>query len=76
MTLVPDERVVEEIVFEFADPQFAGTMTVTTCLSTDPDGTRVEIICENVPAGIRAEDHQTGMASTLANLAAHVETGG
>jgi len=30
-------------------------------------------VCEQVPYGIGAEDHQVGLASTLANLAAHVE---
>jgi hypothetical protein len=36
-------------------------------------GTRVEIRAVDVPAGIRAEDHAAGLASSLANLAAYVE---
>lgn len=30
--------------------------------------------CEDVPAGIRAEDHAAGLQSTLDNLAAFVES--
>lgn len=32
-------------------------------------GTEVTFLCENVPYGIKPEDHQEGMASTLGNLA-------
>lgn len=71
--LVPDERVVEEIVFESSDPQFAGTMTLTTALEAVPGGTMVTILIENAPSGIRPEDHEVGIASTLGNLAAFVE---
>ena len=71
--LVPKVRIVERVVFRSDDPAFAGAMTVTTTLTPVPGGTEVGIVCENVPAGIRAEDHQVGMASTLANLAAFVE---
>jgi uncharacterized protein YndB with AHSA1/START domain len=39
----------------------------------DSKGTRVDMRADAVPAGISAEDHATGMASSLANLAAHVE---
>jgi len=37
------------------------------------NGTRVDIRADQVPAGISAEDHAVGLASSLANLAAHVE---
>ena len=36
-------------------------------------GTRVDIVAEDVPDGISAEDHAAGLASSLTNLAAHVE---
>ena len=71
--LVPGERIVERVVFESDDPAYAGAMTVTTALTPTADGTRVDIVCENVPNGISAADHQAGMASTLANLAAYTE---
>jgi uncharacterized protein YndB with AHSA1/START domain len=71
--LVPNERIVERVEFQSDDPAFAGTMTITTTLVAITDGTEVSIVCENVPEGISAEDHQVGMGSTLANLAAFVE---
>ena len=73
LELVPDRRVVELIDFVSDDQAFAGEMKVTTSLVPVDGGTEVAIICENVPSGISAEDHQIGMASTLANLAAFVE---
>ena len=71
--LVPEQRIVERVVFESDDAAFAGAMTVMTTLTPVPGGTEVGIVCENVPVGIRAEDHAMGMASTLANLAAFLE---
>jgi uncharacterized protein YndB with AHSA1/START domain len=73
LQLVPDARVVEQVEFESRDPQFAGSMTITTALITTPEGTIVTITCENVPTGIRPEDHAVGMASTLRNLATLLE---
>lgn len=36
-------------------------------------GTKVTITCENVPEGIRQEDHDAGLQSTLKNLVIFVE---
>ena len=36
-------------------------------------GTRVNIVAEDVPDGISAEDHAAGLASSLAKLAAYLE---
>ena len=63
--LVPGERVVERVEFQSDDPAFAGAMTIATTLVAVMDGTEVSIVCENVPEGIGAADHQAGMASTL-----------
>jgi uncharacterized protein YndB with AHSA1/START domain len=73
LELVPDERVVELIEFESDDPAFTGSMAVTTSLRAVDGGTEVTIRCENVPQGIRPEDHAVGMASTLKNLASFTE---
>src|SRR4051812_19659616 len=73
VSLVPGERVVQEVEFESDDPSFAGTMTMTWALVPSDGGTLVEITAEDVPDGISAEDHVTGMASSLANLAEHLE---
>lgn len=71
--LVPNEKIVEETEFDSEDPAFAGTMRITTALSETGDGTEVTMTCENVPPGIREEDHLQGIASSLDNLAAYTE---
>ena len=74
LELVPAERVVQAVVFESPDPAFAGTMTMTWTLSHhDDDGTIVTITADGVPDGISADDHATGMASSLANLARYLD---
>lgn len=71
--LVPDRRMVMAVDFDSDDPAFAGTMTMTWVLDALPDGTRVTITAEHVPVGISQAGHETGMRSTLDNLAAFVE---
>jgi len=71
--LVPNRRVRQTIDFVSEDPAFKGTMTMTWELAATGDGTRVEISATDVPAGIAAEDHAAGLASSLANLAAFLE---
>ncbi len=71
--LVADSEVVQRFAFESDDPAFAGVMTMTWKLEPTPDGVEVSIVCENVPEGISAEDHATGLASSLENLAAYCE---
>jgi uncharacterized protein YndB with AHSA1/START domain len=71
--LVPNARVVQAVDFVFADPADAGTMTWT--LAAVDAGTNVQIRADGVPAGISAEDHDAGMTSSLANLAAYLERG-
>jgi uncharacterized protein YndB with AHSA1/START domain len=71
--LIPNEKIVEEVIFESQDDAFAGTMTVTTTFSPVTDGTKVTFLAENVPSGISAADHRAGMESTLKNLANFIE---
>ena len=73
VSLEPDVRVVQEVDFESDDPSFAGTMTMTWDIRSVEGGTRVEITADDVPDGISADDHAAGMASSLANLALHLE---
>jgi uncharacterized protein YndB with AHSA1/START domain len=73
LKLVPGERIVQIVEFESADSAFAGEMTMTWSLVAAPGGTQVTIVCENVPEGIRQEDHDAGLSSTLQNLAAFFE---
>jgi uncharacterized protein YndB with AHSA1/START domain len=71
--IVPAERVVQAVDFVSDDPAFAGAMTMTWEVTAVAGGTRVEIRADDVPAGISAEDHATGLASSLANLATYLE---
>jgi uncharacterized protein YndB with AHSA1/START domain len=71
--VVPGERVVQAVDFESDDPSFAGTMAMTWAVTPVDGGTRVDIVADDVPDGISAEDHAAGISSSLANLAAHLE---
>lgn len=71
--IVPGVRVVQSVDFVSDDPAYGDTMTMTWEVSAVDNGTRVEIRADDVPVGIRAEDHAAGLASSLANLAAYLE---
>ena len=73
--LVDGARVVQAVDFVSDDPAFTGTMTMRWELREVNGGTRVEIVADDVPDGISAEDHQAGLTSSLANLAEHVMQG-
>lgn len=73
LVLVPDKKIVQSIIFESEDPAFASEMIQTWYLEAVSEGTKVTIVCENVPEGIRKEDHDTGLRSTLENLAVFTE---
>ena len=66
--VVAGSHVVQEVDFVSDDPSFAGTMTMTWSVTPVGDATSVDIIAENVPPGIAAEDHAAGLESSLANL--------
>ena len=71
--LAPAERIVQAFEFDSADPAFAGTMTMTWTLLAVAHGTEVVVTARDVPPGISQSDHEAGMQSSLANLAAFVE---
>jgi uncharacterized protein YndB with AHSA1/START domain len=71
--LVPGIRVVQAVDFVSDDPSYAGTMTMTWELAAVEGGTRVDITARNVPVGIAAAEHAAGLASSLENLAKHLE---
>jgi uncharacterized protein YndB with AHSA1/START domain len=73
LKLVPNKLIVQAADFVSEDPAFAGTMTMLWSFEAAADATRVAIVCENVPGGIRKHDHVAGLRSSLANLAAFVE---
>jgi uncharacterized protein YndB with AHSA1/START domain len=73
LEFVPDKEVVHLVTFQSDDPTFAGEMKMRWHLSPVLGGTKVTITCESVPEGIRQEDHDAGLRSTLKNLAHFVE---
>jgi uncharacterized protein YndB with AHSA1/START domain len=73
LDIVPNDRVVQAADFTSDDPAFAGTMMMTWTVQAVDGGTRVEITANEVPDGIAADDHAAGLASSLENLARHVE---
>jgi uncharacterized protein YndB with AHSA1/START domain len=71
--IVPGERVTHAVDFVSDDPAYAGTMTMTWAVTAAGAQTRVDIVAEDVPGGVSAQDHAAGLASSLTNLAAYVE---
>jgi uncharacterized protein YndB with AHSA1/START domain len=71
--LVPYAKIVEVIEFESRDPAFAGEMSMTVSLADVAGGTKVTILCENIPKGIRPEDNEQGCKESLQKLAALLE---
>lgn len=71
--LIPDELIEQAIDFESEESAFAGTMTMTWTFEPVAEGTLVTIRCDNVPVGIKADDHQVGLQASLRNLAAYTE---
>ena len=72
--IVPGERVVQAVDFASDDPAFAGTMRMSWIVTADGTGARIEVVADDVPDGISAEDHAEGIASSLANLARYLES--
>lgn len=68
-----DEKIVEAIEFESRDPRFAGEMKITTSFRDADQGTEITVPCQDLPAGIRPEDNETGSRQALRKLAALVE---
>ncbi|GLY31987.1 SRPBCC domain-containing protein [Kineosporia sp. NBRC 101731] len=71
--VVDGVRLVQAVDFESEDPAFAGTMLMTWQVCAAEGGSEVEIRADDVPDGISAEDHATGLASSLDQLATYVE---
>jgi uncharacterized protein YndB with AHSA1/START domain len=75
MKLVPNEQVVEVVEFETDDPALQGEMTITFTLTDAEGGTEVYAVHDQLPPGLSPTDNETGWRSSLANLAALVESG-
>ena len=73
--LVTNEQVVEVVEFETADPSMRGEMTITISLADADGGTDILAVHDGLPPGVPAADNEIGWRSSLAKLAALVETG-
>ncbi len=73
--LVPNERVVEVVEFETADPALRGEMTTTITLADADGGTDVLAVHDGLPPGLSTADNEMGWRMALAKLAALVEAG-
>ena len=71
--LVPNERVVEVVEFETADPALRGEMTITITLTDANGGTELLAVHDGLPRGVPTSDNEEGWRSSLAKLAALVE---
>jgi uncharacterized protein YndB with AHSA1/START domain len=73
LKLVPNERVVEALEFETADPELGGMMTMTTTLTEADGGTDVLVVHEGIPNRVPVYDNEIGTRMALDNLARLVE---
>lgn len=69
-----DARLVQAVDFASDDPAYAGTMTMTWTFADGPGGTEVAVAIADAPAGISAADHETGICSSLENLARYLKS--
>jgi uncharacterized protein YndB with AHSA1/START domain len=58
----------QEVTFESEDSAFSGIMRMIWTFESVGNGTRVRVRAENVPEGIRPEDHEAGLKSSLESL--------
>lgn len=72
--IVPNSKVVQSIDFVSEDPTMTGTMTMTWTVATIDGRSLVTVQADDVPPGISADDHMTGMTSSLENLRKYVTT--
>lgn len=72
--LVPDERVVEAVEFETADPALQGEMTISFTLADSDGGTDLLAVHEGLPRGLAAADNEAGWKLSLAQLATLLES--
>jgi uncharacterized protein YndB with AHSA1/START domain len=73
--LVREERIVEVLEFETADPTMQGEMTITITLADVDGGTEVHAVHDRLPPGLSPVDNEVGWRMSLDKLAALVEAG-
>jgi len=72
--LVPNERVVQVVECETADPALRGEMTITITLADADGGTEVLAVHDGLPRGVPTADNEAGWRSSIEKLAAIVES--
>ena len=73
LKLEPNRRIEQAVTFDTHSAEFSGEMKVIWTLEPTDGATNVRVTCEDVPPGIKPEDHEAGLRSTLENLAAFIE---
>jgi hypothetical protein len=73
--LDPPKRVVQAVTFNSTDPATAGGMVMAAAFEAKTGGTKVTVVCEHIPPGIRPEDNEAGCRSSLEKLARDVQIG-
>jgi len=73
LKLIRDKRIEQSVSFNTESTEFLGEMSITWVFENSEQGTNVTVRCEGVPEGIRPEDHEKGLKSTLENLARFAE---
>jgi uncharacterized protein YndB with AHSA1/START domain/tRNA(Arg) A34 adenosine deaminase TadA len=71
--LVPNERIVQAVEFETADPAIQGEMTITVTLADADGGTELVAVHDHLPPGVSPDDNELGWRISLDKLAALVE---
>jgi uncharacterized protein YndB with AHSA1/START domain len=71
--LVPNEKVIETVEFETADPAMRGEMSITITLADAGGGTDLLAVHDALPPGLTAAENEAGWRMSLAKLAALVE---
>jgi uncharacterized protein YndB with AHSA1/START domain len=71
--LVPGKLVVEVLKFETEDRDFLGKMTITFKLTEIDDGTDLEVLHANLPAGLSPSANELGWQMSLGKLAELLE---
>lgn len=73
--LIPGRKIVEAVTFNSDDPAFAGEMTLEVTFDDVAHGTRVTMLCTNIPPGVRPEDNDAGARESLEKLARFIGRG-
>src|SRR5882762_5866952 len=61
--LLPNEKVVEVVEFETADPALHGEMTITIMLADADEGTDILAVHDGLPSGLSTADNEAGWRS-------------